>query len=116
MKKVSNIDSPVSIAFVGENTIKKLNKEYRGIDGVTDVLTFIYRDDDQYGEIVMCPSKITRNARKFSETFEKELYRTLIHGLLHLSGYDHERDSTQADDMMKLQEYILNSIPRKEDF
>lgn len=115
MKKVSNIDSPVSIAFVGENTIKKLNKEYRGIDGVTDVLTFIYRDDDQYGEIVMCPSKITRNARKFSETFEKELYRTLIHGLLHLSGYDHERDNAQADDMMKLQEYFLNSIPRKED-
>ncbi|RKX43740.1 MAG: rRNA maturation RNase YbeY, partial [Thermotogae bacterium] len=71
LKKVSNIDSPVSIAFVGENTIKKLNKEYRGIDSVTDVLTFIYRDDDQYGEIVMCPSKITRNARKFSETFEK---------------------------------------------
>jgi len=71
----------LSIALVGPKRIKELNKKYRKKNQVTDVLTFPYDDS---GEVIICLSKIKKNAKKFSLTFNKELTRVLTHGIKNL--------------------------------
>jgi len=71
----------ISIALVGETRIKELNNKYRRKNQATDVLTFPY---DDFGEVVICPSKVKKNAKKFSLTFNKELTRVLTHGIKNL--------------------------------
>ena len=86
----------VSIAFVGDKTIRKLNKKYRGIDRVTDVLSF-KGEDNFLGEIIINYQQVRRQARQFGGQAKKfgnkpkdELVFILVHGLLHLLGYDDE--------------------------
>lgn len=83
----------ISIALVSERTIRRLNKIYRGIDEVTDVLSFNY-SDFQYpkvisGEIVICYPKIKKQAKKIGHSIKREMEILLIHGMLHLLGYNH---------------------------
>ena len=77
----------LSIAFVGEARMRKLNKKYRGKNKVTDVLSF----GQGLNEIVVCLREIKKNAKTYNSTFKKELARVLIHAILHLSGYDHKK-------------------------
>ena len=77
----------ISVAFVGDREIKKINKIYRGLDQTTDVLSFS-GEDGSLGEIVLNPRQIKRQARRFNNSAERELAFILIHGLLHLVGYD----------------------------
>ena len=79
----------LSIALVGQERIKKLNKKYRGKNRATDVLSFSY---DGSGDIVICLGEVKKNAKRFGTTFKKELAQVLIHGVLHLLGYDHEKN------------------------
>ncbi|MFA4833263.1 MAG: rRNA maturation RNase YbeY [Patescibacteria group bacterium] len=86
------IDYSVSIAFVGDEKIKELNKKYRKIDRVTDVLSFA-GEEKFLGEIIIDYSQIKRQAEKFGNKPKNELIFILVHGLLHLLGYD---DRTEA--------------------
>ena len=84
-------DQNISIAFVGDTVIQKLNKQYRKKDKITDVLTF--RDDDNcLGEIIINYAQIKRQAIQFQTTNNKELIFILVHGLLHLIGYNDDTD------------------------
>lgn len=94
----------LSIVFVGQGKMRKLNKKYRGKNKVTDVLSF----DNGLNEIVICLREVKKNAKRFKSTFKKELARVLIHGILHLLGYEHEKDKKEAKKMEKRQEYHLN--------
>jgi len=78
----------LSIALVGQGRIRELNKKYRGKNRVTDVLAF---PSNGLGEIVICLREVKKNAKRFGSSFEKELATCLIHGILHLLGYDHEK-------------------------
>ena len=78
----------LSIALVGQGRIRELNKKYRGKNKVTDVLSFQY---DKSGEVIICLREVKKNVKKFSSTYKKELARILIHGILHILGYDHEK-------------------------
>ena len=98
--------SDLSIALVGQGRIRELNKRYRGRNSVTDVLAFPNRELG-LGEIVICLREIKKNAKRFSSTFEKELARVLIHGILHLLGYDHEISPEKAKEMETKQNYYL---------
>ncbi len=104
----------LSIALVGQERIKKLNKKYRGKNRATDVLSFSYRastfgseDEDETlasstdgsGDIVICLGEVKKNAKRFGTTFKKELARVLIHGVLHLLGYDHEKNEIAAKEV-----------------
>jgi len=80
----------LSIALIGQGRIRELNKRYRGKNRVTDVLSFSY---DGSGDIVICLGEVKKNAKRFGITFKKELATCLIHGILHLSGYDHEKEA-----------------------
>ena len=97
----------LSIALVGQERIKKLNKKYRGKNRATDVLSFSY---DGSGDIVICLGEVKKNARRFGTTFEKELSKVLIHGILHLLDYDHEKNEKEAEKMRKKEEYYLSQL------
>jgi probable rRNA maturation factor len=95
----------LAITFVGEKEIRKLNKKYRKTDAPTDVLSFTY---EKSGEILICPPVVKKNAKSFGETFQKELTRVFIHGILHILGYNHEKGGAEAAVMQKKGEYYLS--------
>lgn len=98
----------VSIAFVDEEEMARLNRTFRGREGPTDVLSFplLEETDAQeteasaepavLGEIVVCPPVAKAQAADLGHSFHHEITFLLIHGLLHLAGYDHERDPDAA--------------------
>jgi len=104
-KEKKKID--LSIVLVGQKKIRELNKNYRKKDRATDVLSFKY---NSLGEIVICPEAVRKNAKKFNSTFKKELARVLIHGILHLLGYNHKKSSRETDKMCKKERYYLSYL------
>jgi len=99
----------ISIALVGKIKIKELNRRYRKKDKATDVLSFLY---DQGGEIVLCFEVIKKNARKFGLSAKTELLRSLIHGMLHLLGYDHEKSEKEEKKMQNLQNHYFKTCQK----
>jgi probable rRNA maturation factor len=102
------INKSVSVAFVGDKAIQRLNKQYRGIDRVTDVLAF-EGEDDFLGEIIIDYAQIKRQAKQFSKSAKEELVFILVHGLLHLVGF---RDDTkeEKEEMIKKGEEIVKIL------
>lgn len=91
----------LSVILLGRDAIRKLNKEYRKKDKPTDVLSFAYDDS---GEVAICPAEVKNNSEKFGSSFKKELERVLVHGILHLLGYDHEKGESGARKMRTKEE------------
>ena len=77
----------LSIAYVDEKTSKRINKKYRGKNKPTNILSFSLKKN--IGEIILCPAVIEKEAKNFDKTFEKFLGFLVIHGMLHLKGYEH---------------------------
>jgi len=104
--------STINIVFVDEKEMKRLNKEYRNIDDVTDVLSFNLGAEGFLGEIYICPEYVKKNIKKY----EEEIIRLIIHGILHLFGYEHDTKlddiSSQKEEMFVKQEKILENILR----
>lgn len=111
-----------NIIIVDENTIHELNKEYRGKDSVTDVISFALEDDKTFietdyrilGDIYICLNKAKAQALEYGHSFLRELAFLTVHGLLHLLGYDHMKEEEEKV-MFKLQEMILNEYGIKKD-
>lgn len=80
----------VTIVVAGEQRMRRLNREYRGKDAVTDVLSFPDGTDGYFGEIIICPHQIERQARTLKVAYHHELAFIVIHGLLHLAGFEDE--------------------------
>lgn len=89
----------LSIALVGQAKIRELNKQYRKKDKPTDVLSFSYGNS---GEVVVCPEVVSQNAKKYQFIFKKELARVLIHGILHILGYNHQTMASRQIRYLKL--------------
>jgi probable rRNA maturation factor len=86
------------IAFVGAAAMRRLNRDWRGKDRATDVLSFAYGGEvvcgaPLLGEVVIAPEVAVRFAEAYGVAPEKEIRKLLVHGLLHLMGYDHEADN-----------------------
>lgn len=79
----------VNIVICSDETVRNLNREYRKLDKVTDVLSFEWHEPDLLGEIYIAKGQVKRQAPKFGNSFYAELKRMIVHGILHLSGYDH---------------------------
>src|SRR6266404_4086501 len=86
-KDILGKDYSLSVAFVSENKSREINKKYRGKDRATNVLSFPLRKNE--GELVLCPAVIKKEAKDFSRTYGEFLGFLVIHGMLHLKGYDH---------------------------
>jgi len=102
----------LSIAFVVPAEIQKLNKKYRHKDKPTDVLAFEKVSDfkDEYAEVIICPEYIREQAKESKLPLKKELAFRLIHGILHVLGYDHERSAAEEKRMFERQEYYFSKI------
>ena len=114
----------LSVLFCSDALMQSLNKQYRSIDAPTDVLSFEngdeYTDDDGNtwlcaGDIIISVDTLPVNAAYFGVSENEELKRLLIHGTLHLNGYDHGEAHVEAgkepeDDMLKLQENVLRTF------
>ncbi len=95
----------INIVFVQPKYIQRLNKQYRGVDLVTDVLSFNISPDS--GEIYICPAYVHKSFK--GNDFEEEILRLIIHGTLHILGYDHKGslNDSSKEEMFKLQEDLI---------
>lgn len=123
MEKLSFDGQEISVMFCSDENIQSLNATYRGIDSPTDVLSFEARDeysDEEgtwlaMGDIIISLDTLPKNAAYFEVDENSELKRLLLHGLLHLNGYDHgeehiEKNKTPECEMLVLQEELLAEI------
>lgn len=109
----------LSVTFVGLDEIHELNREYRGVDRPTDVLSFPQFEDLEeeipevgeicLGDVVICREKAEEQAEEFGHSFERELVYLFTHSVLHLLGYDHmEEDEKKV--MRQREEEIMEQI------
>jgi probable rRNA maturation factor len=105
--KITNKE--ISLAFIGDVEIKKLNLTYRGLNKTTDVLSFS-GDGDDFGEIIINYNQIKRQAADFKNSAEKELIFILVHGLLHLIGYDDKTEKARMAMIKKGEKFIKDYL------
>lgn len=92
-----------SVALVSDTRMKQLNEMFRGIDATTDVLSFPNEPDefdphkDNLGDIVISVEQAQKQAAENGLELENEIKQLILHGLLHLCGYDHEKDNGEMD-------------------
>jgi len=104
LKKSSN--TKLEIVFLDNRAIRPINKRYKGADRATDVLSF---DLGQCGQVLISSEMALKNSRAFKMPLEKELILYVIHGILHLFGYDDEKPKTRSR-MVRKQNYIMEMI------
>ncbi|MBE6155158.1 MAG: rRNA maturation RNase YbeY [Firmicutes bacterium] len=108
-----------SVVLVDEKTIQEINKNYRKIDKVTDVISFAFEDNDKrvynntriLGEIYICIPRMKEQATAYGHSETRELAFLAVHGLLHLLGYDHMKKEDEGK-MFAKQELILNGFKK----
>jgi len=104
--------SELVVVFVDVAEIKSLNKQYRGKNYATDVLSFESGEPGVMGELVLCPQVLRKQAVDTGLTYNEELGYMILHGALHLLGYDHETSQADAKKMFALQDKIFAKICR----
>ena len=114
----------LSITFVGPARIRSLNREHLGHDRETDVIAFslIAPNTDQprppapglVGDVYICPAVAAGNARRLGITPSEEVRRLVVHGILHVLGYDHPQgEARTASPMWRRQERLLKTLTRR---
>lgn len=109
--KKEHVEGDISVVLVGEKRMRELNKGYRGKDYSTNVLSFPADEKfqaEELGEVVLCPSFIRKDATKYGITFRRALAWMMIHGMLHILGYEHEEDPKKAAIMEDKEERYLS--------
>lgn len=103
----------LSVLFVTSEHMRQLNSRFAGNDYATDVLAFPMMEDDDsatiLGDVVICPEVAERNAAQLGHDLAREIDTLVVHGTLHLLGYDHQNDTDKAR-MEARQERVLNSF------
>lgn len=114
LRSIGIPDAELSVLFVGDRAMRSLNRRYRHKDKTTDVLSFPLRDDQfthilpsLLGDIVISVPAAGRQAAEAGHSFLREVDILLIHGLLHLLGYDHERSEGEARRMRRKEARLL---------
>jgi probable rRNA maturation factor len=107
-------NSEISITFVDNKEIRNLNKTYRKIDKATDVLSFPFDNSFNLpvkvlGDVIISLEKARSQAEEYGHSFDREIAFLLVHGILHLLGYDHQSPE-EEEKMFSLQKEILNGF------
>lgn len=120
-------NAEISITVVDDQKIRDINREYRGKDTVTDVISFALEDDEDIfmmldneegdiprdlGDIFLSYDKAVEQAEDYGHSVDRELGFLLVHGFLHLNGYDHMTEADEKE-MFSLQEEILREYGLK---
>ena len=111
----------VNVFFVDDTTIQSLNAEWRDKESVTDILSFpLFENDDDFplvpdmpcvlGELFICESVCAQQAQQWNHSIEAETEFLLVHGLLHLLGYDHETSPEDEKRMFDIQNRLIQSL------
>ncbi|MCS7171587.1 MAG: rRNA maturation RNase YbeY [Aquificaceae bacterium] len=104
----------ISLYLTDDHTIKRLNKTYRGKDKPTDVLSFLFNEHvDRYrflGEIVISVDTAERQAKEFGHSMQDEIKRLLVHGFVHLLGYDHELGKEEEKVFKEIEERLMGHL------
>lgn len=116
-------EAEVSVLFTNDDFIAELNQQYRGVEGPTDVLSFAFRDSDEedmvkvpgipemLGDVIISLDTAARQAKVNGKTVQEEIALLLVHGALHLLGYDHDTTEKEAV-MWKRQDEALRAVIR----
>lgn len=106
----------VSIIFVDEPRIREINNEFRHIDRATDVISFAFAEGEgaQYapfllGDIFICTDVVERHSQKYGTTFDTEMVFMVVHGILHLLGFDHHKAGERAE-MREAENFLMNQL------
>lgn len=113
-------DMVIGLTFTDDDAIQEINRETRGIDRATDVLSFpMYERDDEielfedelapFGDIVLSVPHAQAQAAEYGHSVEREVCYLIVHGLMHLAGYDHIEDDDKAE-MRAAEEALLNRV------
>jgi probable rRNA maturation factor len=117
LSDVGEASAELGILFVGDQRMRSLNRRYRGKDRTTDVLAFAMREASRFsagmlGDVVIAVPTAVRQAKQGQRSLDEELAVLLVHGILHLCGYDHERSEKEARRMHRRERMILRSLAR----
>lgn len=114
--KIENLEEnvEVSVSFVGDDEIKDLNRDFRGVDKVTDVLSFPI--DDKFmienkilGDVIINTKRVMEQASELGHTNERELSYLTVHSILHLLGYDH-MDEIEKREMREREKLAMKEL------
>ncbi len=109
-KHARDLKGELVVVLVDKKQGQKLNWQFRKKNYATDVLSFASLDPSSLGELVICLPVIRRQASEHGLTFRQELAYMLIHGVLHLLGYEHETSDTDARKMFRLQDRLFEDL------
>lgn len=111
----------LSVLIVDDREIQKINRDYLGKDSPTNVISFAMQEGEGQGvqphllgDVVISAETAARDANEAQTSFDSELYFLLLHGILHLLGYDHERGTEEDAKLMEKRERELFSLIRQE--
>lgn len=102
-------EKTVSLILTDDAEIWSLNRQFRGVDRPTDVLSFPADEEEYLGDIFISVDRLLAQAEEYGHSAEREFAFLLVHGLLHLMGYDHH-DPEKEQEMFTKQEEILNAL------
>ena len=119
-EKLNNKNLYVNVVLTDNKNIKEINKNHRGIDKITDVLSFpMYekeelnsinlKNEDVLGDMVISIEKVEEQAKEYGHSFERELAYMVVHSFYHLIGYDHIKEEDKQE-MRPKEEFILNKL------
>jgi rRNA maturation RNase YbeY len=116
LDRIGRTDAALTVTFIRDRAMRRLNRDYRGIDGPTDVLSFAYHEGEEapacdetshIGDVVISVETAGRYARELGLSFDREIELLVIHGALHLAGYDHE---TANGEMNRLERKLRKEL------
>jgi probable rRNA maturation factor len=104
-------DAEITVRIVGQEEGQALNRDYRGKDYATNVLTFDYTQEPVVtADLVLCAPVVEREAREQGKTLQAHYAHLLIHATLHAQGYDHETGEQDAQEMEALEIRLLGAL------
>jgi len=115
--------SELSVTIVGDRSIRRLNRDYLGRDKATNVISFSMQEGafgtinpDLLGDVVISADTAAREAEEGGDSYNCRLVFLLLHGILHLTGYDHERSGEAEAERMEAKEMELFALLQQEGF
>jgi probable rRNA maturation factor len=107
VRAAQETDVQATIRFVAADEGRMLNRDFRGKDYATNVLTFVYATRPVTGDVVICTAVVRREAKEQGKPFKAHLAHMVVHGMLHLQGYDHATGARAAARMEARERAVL---------